>query len=398
MNKLIVDDLDLIGKRVLMRVDFNVPLTSDGDVANDLRVQAVLPTIRKIISSGGKPVLMSHLGRPKGERKPEFSLEPIAACLSGLLGSPVTFASDCIGDEIVEQSKALEAGETMLVENVRFYKGETDNDDGFAKSLSELGDLYVNDAFGTAHRAHASTVGVTKYFDRCAAGYLMQKEIQYLVGALDKPARPFVAILGGAKISGKIDVIKNLFDKVDAILIGGAMMFTFFKAMGYETGESLVEDERIDVAKSVLEDAKALSVDLVLPEDVVVSEAADGSAAIRTVDVRSIPAGFKGLDIGEKSIDKFRSIISNAKTVVWNGPMGLFEVEQFAAGTNAIAQALADLTSSGAVTIVGGGDSAAAVAKSGLQERITHISTGGGASLELLEGKTLPGLAALTDK
>ncbi len=398
MNKLIVDDLDMNGKRVLVRVDFNVPLSSDGDVANDLRVRAALPTIRKIISSGGKPVLMSHLGRPKGERKPEFSLKPVAACLSGFLGSPVQFASDCIGDEVVAQTKALEAGETMLVENVRFYKGETDNDDDFAKSLSELGDLYVNDAFGTAHRAHASTVGVTKYFDKCAAGYLMQKEIEYLVGALDQPARPFVAILGGAKISGKIDVIRNLFDKVDSILIGGAMMFTFFKAMGYETGDSLVEEERIDMAKSVLEDAKARNVDFVLPTDVVISTAADGSVPVQTVDVKSIPKGYKGLDIGKNTVTKFKDVISNAKTVVWNGPMGLFEVKQFAVGTSAIAQALADLTSSGAVTIVGGGDSAAAVAKSGLQDKITHISTGGGASLELLEGKTLPGLAALTDK
>ena len=398
MNKLTIDDIELTGKRVLVRVDFNVPLAPDGSVANDLRVRAALPTIRKIISSGGFPVLMSHLGRPKGERRPEFSLEPVAACLSGLLGSPVKFAHDCIGSEIEEQSKSLELGETLLLENLRFHTEETENDEQFSESLSKLGDAYVNDAFGTAHRAHASTVGVTNFFDKCAAGYLMEKELKYLAGALANPARPFVAILGGAKISGKIDVIRNLFDKVDTIAIGGAMAFTFFKAMGYEVGDSLVEADRIEMAKEILGESKSKSVEFILPEDVVVSEASDGDTDAKTVSANAIPPGYKGLDIGEASIAKLKTVISVAKTVVWNGPMGLFEVDKFAVGTNKTAELLAEATSKGAVTIVGGGDSAAAVAKSGLSDKITHISTGGGASLELLEGKTLPGIAALTDK
>ncbi|MFH1892539.1 MAG: phosphoglycerate kinase [Candidatus Zixiibacteriota bacterium] len=398
MNKLTIDDLSLSNKRVLVRVDFNVPLTPDGTVADDLRIRAALPTIKKIISSGGFPVLMSHLGRPKGERKSEFSLQPVAQCLTGLLSSPVKFASDCVGTEVEEQSRLLEPGETLLLENLRFHIEETKNDPGFAEKLSKLGDVYVNDAFGTAHRAHASTEGVTKFFDQCAAGYLMEKELQYLIGALSNPARPFVAILGGAKISGKIDVIKNLFDKVDSILIGGAMTFTFFKAMGYEVGDSLLEEDRVEMAGEVLAKAKAKNVELILPVDIVVSDAADGSGEIRTVPFDGIPAGLKGLDIGEASITRFEKILSGAKAVVWNGPMGLFEVDKFATGTYRIAKILADITGRGAVTIVGGGDSASAVAKSGLQDKITHISTGGGASLELLEGKTLPGLAALSDK
>jgi len=398
MNKLTVDDLSLSNKRVFVTVDFNVPLTPDGTVADDLRVRAALPTIRRIISSGGFPVLMSHLGRPKGERKSEFSLQPVAQCLTGLLGSPVKFASDCVGAEVEEQSRLIEPSETLLLENLRFHIEETKNDPAFAEKLSRLGDVYVNDAFGTAHRAHASTEGVTKFFDQCAAGYLMEKELHYLIGALSNPARPFVAILGGAKISGKIDVIKNLFDKVDSILIGGAMAFTFFKAMGYEVGDSLLEEERVELAGEVLAEAKAKNVELILPVDIVVSDAADGSGEIWAVQSDGIPAGLKGLDIGEASIAGFENILSGAKTVVWNGPMGLFEVDKFATGTYRIARIIADITGRGAVTIVGGGDSASAVAKSGLQDKITHLSTGGGASLELLEGKTLPGLAALSDK
>ena len=398
MNKLTVDNLELSGKRALVRVDFNVPLSPDGEITNDLRIKAALPTIKKIISSGGYPILMSHLGRPKGKRKPEFSLRPVAECLSGLLGSPVEFASDCIGPDIEQASKSLKPSETLLLENLRFHKEETENDEGFSESLSKLGDVYVNDAFGTAHRAHASTTGVTKFFDKCAAGYLMEKELQYLVGALSDPVRPFVAVLGGAKISGKIDVIKNLFDKVDTILIGGAMAFTFFKAMKYEVGDSLIEPDRIEMAKDILDEAKAKNVSLLLPEDIVVSEASDGSADIKTVSADRIPVGLKGLDIGEATIAHFGKILSGAKTVVWNGPMGLFEVDKFAVGTNKVAELLAEITAKGAVTIVGGGDSAAAVTDSGLADKITHISTGGGASLELLEGKTLPGVAALTDK
>ena len=398
MKKLTIDDIELSGKRVLVRVDFNVPLAADGSVADDMRVRAALPTIKKIISSGGFPVLMSHLGRPKGERKPEFSLEPVAGCLCGLLGSPVKFAEECIGSEIEEQSRSLEPGETLLLENLRFHTEETKNDEQFSRDLSKLGDAYVNDAFGTAHRAHASTAGVTKYFDRCAAGYLMEKELKYLAGALSKPARPFVAILGGAKISGKIDVIRNLFDKVDTIAIGGAMAFTFFKARGYEVGDSLVEADRVEMAKKILEESKSKSVEFVLPEDVVVSESSDGSADAKTVSANAIPSGYRGLDIGEASIARLKKVISAARTVVWNGPMGLFEVDLFAVGTTRVAELLADVTSKGTVTIVGGGDSAAAIAKTGLSDKITHISTGGGASLELLEGKTLPGIAALTDK
>ena len=398
MNKLTIDDIELSGKRVLVRVDFNVPLSPDGSVANDMRVRAALPTIKKIISSGGFPILMSHLGRPKGERKPEFSLEPVAGCLAGLIGSPVKFAEECIGSEMEEQSRSLQPGETLLLENLRFHAEETKNDEQFSESLSKLGDVYVNDAFGTAHRAHASTAGVTKFFDRCAAGYLMEKELRYLAGALANPARPFVAILGGAKISGKIDVIRNLFDRVETIVIGGAMAFTFFKAMGYEVGDSLVEADRIEMAKEILEESKSKRIEFVLPVDIVVSRASDGSTDAKTVPASAIPSGYKGLDIGEASIVRLEKAISEARTVVWNGPMGLFEVDLFAIGTTRVAELLAVATSNGAVTIVGGGDSAAAVAKSGLSDKITHISTGGGASLELLEGKTLPGIAALTDK
>jgi len=397
MDKLTIDDLDLAGKRVLVRVDFNVPV-KDGKVADDLRVRSAAPTISSIIKSGGFPILMSHLGRPKGERIDKFSLEPVVSCLSGILGNPVKFAGDCVGDDVVAQSKSLGDSETLLLENLRFHKEETDNDAGFAKQLAENGDLYVNDAFGTAHRAHASTVGVTQYFDKCAAGYLIQKELKYLVNALDNPERPFVAILGGAKISGKIDVIRNLFGKVDSILIGGAMAFTFFKAKGWEVGNSLLEEDRVDMAREILDEAESKGVDLQLPVDIVVSDKDDGSADAKTVSADAIPSGLKGLDVGEKTLEEFESVLSKAKTVVWNGPMGLFEVDRFARGTYEMAEILSRISGTGAITIVGGGDSASAVAKAGVQEKISHISTGGGASLELLEGKELPGIAALTNK
>lgn len=397
MEKLTIDDLDLAGKRVLVRVDFNVPI-KDGKVADDLRVRSAVPTINKIIKSGGFPVLMSHLGRPKGERDDKLSLEPVASCLSGVLGSPVRFANDCIGEDIVNQTRSLQSSESIVLENLRFHEGEKKNDPDFAAELAKNGDLYVNDAFGTAHRAHASTVGVTKHFDQCASGYLIQKELKYLVNALEKPERPFVAILGGAKISGKIDVIRNLFDKVDAILIGGAMAFTFYKAKGWEVGESLVEEERVDMAGEILSEAESKGVDLVLPVDIVVSEKDDGSADADTVSADSIPSGKIGLDVGEKTLGHFEEILSKSKTVVWNGPMGLFEVDKFAKGTYKIAEILSRISGKGAITIVGGGDSASAVKKAGVQDKISHISTGGGASLELLEGKELPGIAALTDK
>ncbi len=397
MEKLTIDDLDLVGKRVLVRVDFNVPIR-DGKVADDLRVRSAVPTINKIIKSGGFPVLMSHLGRPKGERDDDFSLEPVASCLAGILGSPVRFSNECIGEDIVDQTRSLQSSESIVLENLRFHEGEKKNDPKFAEELAKNGDLYVNDAFGTAHRAHASTVGVTKHFDQCASGYLIQKELQYLVNALEKPERPFVAILGGAKISGKIDVIRNLFDKVDSILIGGAMAFTFFKAKGWEVGDSLVEEERVDMAGEILSEAESKGIDLVLPVDIVVSEKDDGSADAATVSADSIPSGKKGLDVGEKTLEQFEKILCESKTVVWNGPMGLFEVDKFAKGTYEIAEILSRISGKGAITIVGGGDSASAVKKAGVQDKISHISTGGGASLELLEGKELPGIAALTDK
>ena len=394
MNKLTIDDLDLKDKKVLVRVDFNVPLDEKKEITDDKRIVESLPTIKKILDSGGKAILMSHLGRPKG-KTPDLSLLPVAKRLEKLLGKPVRFVNDCIGPEVEKAVNGLKYGECLLLENLRFYAEEEKNDPEFAKKLAKWGDVYVNDAFGTAHRAHASTEGVTKYFKECAAGYLMQKELKYLGMALSDPKRPFAALLGGAKVSGKIDVIKNLMNKVDSILIGGGMAFTFYKAMGMEVGGSLVEEDKVGLAKEILSKAK---VELNLPLDFVVAKEPKEDAETKVVDKDKIPKGWKGLDIGPKTIELFSKKLQNAKTVVWNGPMGVFEVDEFANGTEKIAKTLAEITKKGAITIVGGGDTAAAVAKANLEDQMSHISTGGGASLEFLEGKVLPGVAALSDK
>ncbi len=398
MAKMTVNDLDVKGKRVLMRVDFNVPLR-DGKVASDARIRAALPTIRQIVQNGGRLVLMSHLGRPKGERNPAMSLAPCAPVLSQLLKRPVAFVDDCLGAAVESAVAALADGDILLLQNLRYYEAETRNSLDFAAQLARLGDLYVNDAFGTAHRAHASTEGVTHYLEVCAAGLLMMKELDYLGRLLQSPEKPFVAVLGGAKISGKIDVIANLLPRVDRILIGGGMAFTFYKAKGFEIGASLLEEDRVGLARELLASAGDK---LVLPPDCVVAQTVDFSAhtvgEMRTVDADAIPAGWRGLDIGPKSLAAFGAVLAPARTVVWNGPMGVFEIPQTAAGTYAVARMLADVTAGGAVTVIGGGDSAAAVAKAGVEDKVSHVSTGGGASLEFLEGKVLPGVAALSDK
>lgn len=397
MDKLTIDDLKLKDKRVLVRVDFNVPLNEKKEVADDTRIVESLPTIKKILNDGGKAILMSHLGRPKG-KDPNLSLAPVAKRLEKLLGTPVKFVDDCIGEKVEKAVSELKSSECLLLENLRFYPQEEKNNPEFAKSLAKLGEVYINDAFGTAHRAHASTEGVTKYIKECAAGYLMQKELKYLGMALTQPKRPFIAILGGAKISGKIDVIKNLLDKVDTLLIGGGMAFTFYKAMGKEIGSSILEGDKVELAKEILAEAKKRKVDLELPDDFVIAPEAKEDTSTRVVDKDNIPAGWKGLDIGPETLKLFKEKIENAKTVVWNGPMGVFEVDKFSKGTIGVADQLARITKKGATTIVGGGDSVAALAKVNLEKKMTHVSTGGGASLEFLEGKILPGVAALTDK
>jgi phosphoglycerate kinase len=397
MDKLTIDDLKLKDKRVLVRVDFNVPLNENKEVADDTRIVESLPTIKKILNDGGKAILMSHLGRPKG-KDPNLSLAPVAKRLEKLLGKPIKFVDDCIDEKVEKAVSELKSSECLLLENLRFYPQEEKNDPEFAKSLAKLGEVYINDAFGTAHRAHASTVGVTKYIKECAAGYLMQKELKYLGMALTQPKRPFIAILGGAKISGKIDVIKNLMDKVDTLLIGGGMAFTFYKAMGKEIGSSILEGDKVELAKEILAEAEKMKVDLELPDDFIIAPEAKEDTSTKVVNKDNIPVGWKGLDIGPETLKLFREKIENAKTVVWNGPMGVFEVDKFSKGTIGVADQLARITRKGATTIVGGGDSVAALAKVNLEKKMTHVSTGGGASLEFLEGKTLPGVAALTDK
>ncbi len=396
MNKLTIDDVDLKNKRVLVRVDFNVPLDKEGNITDDTRIVASLPTIKKVLKSGGKAILMSHLGRPK-KRAPEFSLRPCAKKLSELLGKPVRFVEDCIGPEVETAVAELQPGECLLLDNLRFYPEEEKNDFEFANKLASLGDIYVNDAFGSAHRAHASTEGVTKYFKQSVAGYLMQKELEYLGKALASPARPFVAILGGAKVSDKLLVIENLLNKVDAILIGGGMAFTFIKAKGGKIGASLVEDDKLGYCRSLLEKINGSRLKFLLPQDVVVSEDPNNPRPEVTA-IDNINDGKKGLDIGPQTCILFNSEIEKAKVIVWNGPMGMFEVKAFAAGTNSVAKKIADVTEKGATSIIGGGDTAAAVLQGGLEKKMSHISTGGGASLEFLEGKTLPGVAALADK
>ena len=397
MIKLTINNVDLKDKRVLVRVDFNVPLDSNQNITNDIRIRASLPTINKIINDGGKAILMSHLGRPKGERKPEFSLKPAAVRLGELLNKEVLFVNDCIGESVMNVVKSMKSGDVLLLENVRFHKGETKNDPEFAEQLAQHGDIYINDAFGSAHRAHASTEGVTKFIKTCAAGYLMEKELDYLGSALANPERPYCAILGGAKISGKIDVINNLMDKVDTLIVGGGMAFTFLKAQGKEIGKSLLEEEKLDMAKDILVKLKDSKAKLLLPVDVVVADEFNNDSPFETVSVENIPASKMGLDIGPETIKLFRDELLKSKTIVWNGPMGVFEMDNFAKGTIAIAQTLAKATENGAVTIVGGGDSAAAISKVGLEDKVSHVSTGGGASLEFLEGKILPGVAALND-
>ncbi len=397
MSKLSIDKLNLKDKRVLVRVDFNVPLDDNLNITDDIRIVSSLPTIKKIISDGGKAVLMSHLGRPKGKVNPKYSLKPAAKRLGELLGKEVRLAPDCVGDEVKNLVNSMKNGDVVLLENLRFHEEEEKNDPEFSKKLAELGDVYVNDAFGSAHRAHASTEGVTKYIKECAAGYLMQKELQYLGGAISNPARPYCAILGGAKISGKIDVIMNLCDIVDTMIIGGGMAYTFFKAQGKEIGKSLLEEEKISLAKEVLEKAAKSNVKFLLPVDEVVADEFKNESPSTVVSVDKIPADKMGLDIGPETVKLFCDEIAKAKTIVWNGPMGVFEFDNFAKGTFAIASKLVEVTSKGAVTIIGGGDSAAAISKAGLEDKVSHVSTGGGASLEFLEGKTLPGVAALSE-
>lgn len=390
-----LDECAFSGKNVLVRVDVNVPLDEQGQITDDTRIRESLPTIQKILADNGKVILMSHLGRPKGKRNDKYTLAPVATRLAELLERPVQFVPDCIGDVVKNAVAAAQPGDVLLLENVRFYAEEEANDASFAKELASVADVYVNDAFGTAHRAHASTEGVTHHVEHCAAGYLLQKELRYLGDAVNSPQRPFVAILGGSKISGKIDVIASLLKKCDAVLVGGGMIFTFFKAMGKAVGASLVEEDKVELAKHILDEAAQANVQLILPSDVVVADAFNNDAQRKTVSIDDIEDGWMGLDIGPRSIDAFRAAIVGAKTVVWNGPMGVFEMSNFADGTKAVASALVEATQGGAITIVGGGDSAAAISLFGLADGVSHVSTGGGASLEFLEGKTLPGVAAL---
>ncbi len=390
-----VKDVDVRSKRVLVRVDYNVPLDANGNVSDDKRITASLPTINYLLEQGARIILCSHLGRPKGEVKKEFSLAPVAKRLKELLPNVnIYFASDCIGEEAQQKAAALKDGEILLLENLRFHKEEEKNDPEFAKKLASLAEIYVSDAFGTVHRAHASTAGVAAYLP-AVAGFLIGKELSMMGGALENPERPFVAILGGAKVADKIGVITNLLNKCDTLLIGGGMAYTFFKAMGYEIGDSLLDAESIDLAKQLMETAKEKGVKLLLPVDTVVAKAFAADAEHMTVAANAIPAGWQGLDIGEKTRELFAAEIKNAKTVIWNGPMGVFEFPEFAKGTEAVAKACAEC---GGTTIIGGGDSASAVKKLGYADKMTHISTGGGASLEFLEGKVLPGVAALNDK
>ena len=395
IRKRIIEDVQLRGKRVIIRADYNVPLDDSLQITDDTRIRSTLPTINRAVDEGAKVILCSHLGRPKGRFDPKFSLAPVAKRLQRLLGKEVIFAPDCIGAAVEGLVAKMQPGDVMLLENLRFHPEEEKNDDGFSKALASLADVYINDAFGAAHRAHASTVGITKYIPEAAAGYLLKKEIEYLEGAVENPVRPFVAILGGAKVSGKIGVIENLGKKVDKVIIGGGMAFTFLKAMGLEIGQSLVENDMLDFAKGVQDHAFSSGVKFYRPVDCVVAASREPGAETKIVPVQEIPKGWYGLDIGPASVKLFSEAVQDAKTILWNGPMGMFEVDAFARGTLAMAHSVANAY---ALTIVGGGETALAIHRAGESESISFISTGGGAALELLEGKTLPGLAALPNR
>ncbi|NRB07041.1 MAG: phosphoglycerate kinase [Richelia sp.] len=388
---------DLSGKRALVRADFNVPLDDAGNITDDTRIRAALPTIQDLIKKGAKVILTSHFGRPKGQVNEKMRLTPVAKRLSELLGQEVIKADDCIGDDVAAKIAAMQNGQVLLLENVRFYGEEEKNDPEFAKKLAVNADLYVNDAFGTAHRAHASTEGVTKYLSPSVGGYLIEKELEYLQAAIESPQRPLAAIIGGSKVSSKIGVIETLLEKCDKLIIGGGMIFTFYKARGLNVGKSLVEEDKLELAKSLEAKAKEKGVTFLLPTDVVVADNFAPDANSQTVSVDNIPDGWMGLDIGPDSVKVFQEALADCKSVIWNGPMGVFEFDKFAVGTEAIARTLAEIGKGGATTIIGGGDSVAAVEKVGLAEQMSHISTGGGASLELLEGKVLPGIAALDE-
>ena len=394
MNKKTLEDFNLENKRVLVREDLNVPLDENQNITDDTRIRAVLPTINYLIDKGAKVIIVSHLGRPKGKANPKYSLVPVAKKLSELLKKEVTFAQNCIGEVAEKAAAKMKPKDVLLLENVRFHEGEEKNDPEFAKNLASLADVFINDAFGTSHRAHASTVGVAQFLP-AGAGCLMQKEIEIMGNALEKPERPFVAILGGAKVGDKIGVIQNLLSKVDVLLIGGGMAYTFLKSQGHEIGQSLLEPDKIELAASLLKEARQKNVEILLPDDVVVTSKLEEGLPYETVSVTQIPKDKMGVDIGQKTRDKFADVIKDAKTVVWNGPMGVFEMKVYAEGTLAVASAMAK---SKAVTIIGGGDSAVAVKQLGFAEAMTHISTGGGASLEFLEGRELPGVAALNDR
>jgi phosphoglycerate kinase len=387
---------DLSGKRAFVRVDFNVPVDDSGNITDDTRIRAALPTIKDLMQKGAKVILASHFGRPKGVDD-KLRLTPVAKRLSELLGQEVVKTDDCIGEEVAAKVSALQNGQVLLLENVRFYKEEEKNDPDFAQKLAANADLYVNDAFGTAHRAHASTEGVTHYLSPSVAGYLIEKELQYLQSAIESPQRPLAAIIGGSKVSSKIGVIETLLEKCDKLIIGGGMIFTFYKARGLNVGKSLVEEDKLELAKSLEAKAKEKGVTFLLPTDVVVADKFAADANSQTVSIENIPDGWMGLDIGPDSVKLFQEALADCKTIVWNGPMGVFEFDKFAVGTEAIAHTLAEVSKQGATTIIGGGDSVAAVEKVGLAEQMSHISTGGGASLELLEGKVLPGIAALDE-
>ncbi len=397
MKKLTLTDIQVKDKKILMRVDFNVPL-KDGVITDDNRITQALPSIKYVVEHGGLLILTSHLGRPDGKPEPEFSLKPVADHLATLIDTKVHFASDCIGDEAKKVIEQADFGEIVLLENVRFHKEETENDEIFSGQLASHADIFVNDAFGSSHRAHASVAGVTQFMEQATSGFLLEKEIKYLSESVNNPERPFVAILGGAKVSDKIGVIENLLNKVDTIIIGGGMTYTFYKALGLPIGNSLLEADKVDLAKELIQKAKSAGVKLMLPMDSVVAKEFDNDAEHKVVNDNGIEDGWMALDIGPQSAISFGNVIKMAKTVLWNGPMGVFEMSNFADGTFAVAEALAEATKFGATTIIGGGDSAAAIKKSGLSEQVSHVSTGGGASLEYLEGKDLPGVSFLTEK